>query len=83
MILTIILNTLATIFENILNFLPNATILPFGSDEILVTGMGYIRFITTFFPPLATLITAFLIYIAFILALKIFRMIPIIRHVLD
>jgi len=62
--------------------LPTVTELPFGIDGILVTGMGYIVFLSTVFPPLGTMLTGFLVYYGFKLSLKLVAMIPIIRGLL-
>lgn len=75
------------LFNNVLvwlnSVLPNASVLPWGIDATMVSGIGYLRFFTAYFPPLGTLLSAFALYLIFILGIKLIRLFPIIRNILD
>lgn len=71
-----------TLLNALTSWLPKVTELPMGLDAILIQGMGYLLFLFDFFPPLQTLYTAFLVVMSFKLALKVFAMLPIVRHLL-
>lgn len=83
MIITIILQLVESIIKWLNTFLPPVQSLPWGIDSVLVSGVGYVRYITVYFPPLGTLISAFLIYIGFIFLFKIIGLIPIVRNILN
>jgi hypothetical protein len=82
MLFTLILQAITGILDWYVKLIPTTNVLPFGIDDYLITGMGYIRFITVFFPPLGTLITAFLVYLGFILSLRLAKIIPIIGRII-
>jgi len=63
-------------------FLPQATVLPFGIDELLVQGFGYIFFIFTVIPTLEIFWKALVFVLIWKLSIKFIGMLPIIRHVL-
>ncbi len=78
-----ILQFLATLLIGLINaltsFFPLVTTIPFV-DSYLVTGIGYIRFIGVYFPPLLVILQMFLYYIVFVkIPLKVIAMIPIMR----
>jgi len=56
--------------------------LPFGIDDVMVQGMGYVHFLSTLFPPIGVMLSAVLFVIGFKIFLKIIAMIPIIRGIL-
>lgn len=66
-----------TIFPFMDNYL-----LPFGIDAILVQGMGYVRFLSTVFPPVEVLLEAIVIVIMWKMLLKFIAMIPVLRNLL-
>lgn len=61
--------------------LPIVSVLPFGIDPLLVSGMGNIRYIITAFPPLGIILTGFLFVLSWKLLVVVVRMIPIIGKV--
>jgi len=83
MILTFLMQILTNILQWLSSVLPIATTLPFGFDDLMVNGIGYLKYATNGFPPLGTLLTAFSIYLGFIVALKIIKLVPVIRHAID
>jgi len=83
MILTFLLRSLSETINWFRELLPDATTLPWGTDQILLDGIAYLNFFTTVLPPLQTLLTAFIVYMGFLLALKVINLIPIIRNILN
>lgn len=79
MIISLLLNLLVAILGLIFYLLPNATTLPtFGSvnlDTVFSTGIGYYKYLATFFPPLTTVLTAASIYLGFRVTLLILKFI--------
>lgn len=73
MILFFILTFLLTSVSFIFSALPTVTVLPWGIDEFLVSGMGQFRSLMEFFPPFATVLSAFLVYIGFRLTIILLR----------
>lgn len=59
-------------------WIPEVTELPLGLDTILSNGIGHVRFVFTIFPPLEAVYNGFLIVVAFKIALKIFKSLPIV-----
>jgi hypothetical protein len=55
------------------------TELPFGGDT-LATAFAMARTVGEYFPPLATLLTAFTIYVAFLIGLRLLALIPVVRN---
>jgi len=49
--------------------LPTVTTLPWGTDAYVVQGVQLFRLLAGFFPPFATLLTAFLLYLGFRLSM--------------
>lgn len=82
MIVIFLFKVLIAFFNGLTSFFPTVSLLPFGIDVILLSGVGYVRFIATVFPPLGSLLTAFLIYLGVIVTLKVVAMIPIIKGLL-
>lgn len=77
MIITFILGLIVAILNTITAVFPTVTELPFGIDSILVTGIGGYKAMASFFPPLSTVLTAFILYLGFRLMLKFFKIIPV------
>jgi len=82
MIVYLLLSMVVALLNGATWILPTVTTLPFGIDPILSTGMGYIVFIISVFPPLGLLLNGFLFYYGFKLTLKFIAMIPILRGML-
>lgn len=78
MIIQLLLNSTIGLLNAITSTFGVVTALPFV-DEYLVTGMGYINFLSTVFPPIGLMLQVFLWYILFKLSLKLIAMIPIIK----
>jgi len=75
MITYFVLSALLMLLSTILWIAPTVTELPFGTDTYIVQGVGGVKHLFEFFPPLETLYHAFLIYLLFrvsMLILKIF-----------
>lgn len=51
--------------------------LPWGLDELLVNGVAAFKSLVIYFPPLTTLMTAFLIYLGIRVALRLLSAVPI------
>lgn len=83
MLLLTLINLFTSVFFVIGSFLPTVTELPFGIDSILVQGAGYVHFLGGVFPPLGYLLQAFMYYLGFLLLLKVFRLIPVVRNMFD
>lgn len=79
MILTFLLQTIGQIID----WIPKATTLPFGVDSYFVSGMGMVRYVAEYVPPIGTLLTAFGVYVSFILLVKLIKLIPIVRNILN
>lgn len=77
MLINFILQLIVSFLAMLLSRFPTITTLPFGIDEILVTGVGGYRALAVIFPPLDIVLTAFLIYLGFRIGLRIFRMLPV------
>jgi len=77
MIIHVLLASVVSILNGLASFLPKVTVLPFV-DAYLVAGIGYVNFLATVFPPIATMLNAFLYYIGFILILKFVKILPLI-----
>jgi len=52
---------------------PVVETLPWGTDSFLASGMGYYRTLMAFFPPFSTVLSAFLLYVAFRLGIIVLR----------
>lgn len=83
MIFLFILNFFNSILLWLVTVLPSANSLPFGIDSVMVSGIGYLRFFIIHFPPLGTVLTAFLIYVSFIISIKVIQLIPVLRNIVD
>lgn len=83
MVISFLLQLSLSILNWVSNLLPNASVLPFGVDSVLSTAVGYFRFFAVLIPPLGTLMTAFIIYLGFLLALKVVKLIPVLRNILN
>lgn len=80
MLIQMLIGALISLLVVVFGWLPVVTSLPFGIDSFIVTGVGYVNFISTIFPPLGILYTAFLWVIGWKITLLVIRMIPVIRH---
>lgn len=69
MLIQLLISVVLAILTLLFGWLPKATVLPYGIDEHLQTGVGYVKGLTTYFPFLATITTAVLIYIGWRLLL--------------
>lgn len=87
MILEIVFWLLMEIMSLFTFWLPNSgdvpLLLPWGIDNILVSGVGGYRMLMTVFPPFGTILSAFLIYFGFKIVIRLLRMIPIIGKTID
>lgn len=77
-IIPFFISGLASVF----NINPTVTTLPMGIDSVLVSGIGYLKFLFNIFPPFVPLYYAFLFIIGFKIAMKAVAMIPIVRGLL-
>lgn len=82
MIIQLLIIALVSMVNALTSVFPLVTQIPFGIDDILTTGMGYIVFISGVIPPLGIMLNGFLFYYTFKLSLKLVAMIPIIRGLL-
>jgi len=82
MLIQLLLISLISLVNALTSWMPTVTELPFGIDPILTTGMGYIVFIGTVFPPIQSMLNAFVFYYTFKLGIKFVAMIPIVRGML-
>lgn len=57
--------------------------LPWGLDEWVVIGVQGYKAIAQFFPPFNTILTVFLVYFGFRIALRILRAVPILGRTLS
>jgi len=73
MILFLLIQMLIYVFSLVLAPFPVVTELPWGVDAFFSDGMGYYRYLAEFFPPFSTVLQAFLLYIAFKLAIIVLR----------
>jgi len=78
MILQFLFAVLIALLNGLSSFLPPVTELPFV-DTYLTSGFGYVRFIATVIPPVATMLIVFTTYIGFVIVLKVIAMIPILK----
>jgi len=70
-LLRIIVVFLATLF----GLLPTVTVLPWGTDAFISSGIGYFNRIAMVFPPFHTLVAVVLLYLAFKLAMMFLKLI--------
>lgn len=70
MITYVILQVLISLVGGLLSWLPTITVLPFGIDGYLSTGIGYFRGLFGVFPFLSTILTVALAYLSFRLVLQ-------------
>ncbi len=79
MITQAIFNVIFGLFKLLLFWLPDVTALPtflgVNLDTIFSTGMGYFNRIVYFFPPLASILTAALVYLGIKLTLTLLKMV--------
>lgn len=59
--------------------LPPVSVLPFGVDSFLTTGMGYAKFIFTVIPPLGIMYGGFMAIINFRFVMLLFRLFRLFR----
>jgi hypothetical protein len=78
MLVSIFLQLLHSIISTFSSVLPDASVLPFGIDAILVSGFGYIHFLSNLVPPLQIMLNGFLFVFGFKLVMMVVRAIPII-----
>jgi len=78
MIIVLFLNFIILLFGAVFSFFPVVTELPWGIDSILVTGMGYLRFIIGLVPPLGIMFSGFVVIVLFKMTMVVFRAVPII-----
>jgi len=65
MIIHIFFSIIIIIFNTVVSWLPTATVLPWGIDEILVFSVGMFKGMMLIFPPLEIVFEAFLAYLSF------------------
>jgi len=73
-----IITFFGSFLNTMLSWLPKITELPFGMDSIAVQAIGSFRAFAEIFPPLQTVLSAFVIYFLFrgtLLTLRLFRII--------
>jgi len=73
MITYLILTVLISLVGVIFSLFPTIEELPWGVDSFLVQGVGGYKLLATLFPPLSTLMTAFLIFVGFKLSIILLR----------
>lgn len=73
MIFFFVIQALVYVVSLFLAPFPIITELPWGMDNFLASGMGYYRNLMAFFPPFSTVLTAFLLYLAFRLSIIVLR----------
>lgn len=78
MIVQFLIKAVLSLFGGLFSLFPVVHTLPLV-DSYLVSGVGYLRFLITVFPPLDVMLTAFLYYIGFKVVLKGIAMIPVIK----
>jgi len=83
MIIILFLNLIVSVLGALFYVLPSVEKLPFGIDEVIVQGAGYLSFLGDLIPPLGYLVSAFVFYIGFLMLLKVMKLVPIIRNMFD
>jgi len=83
MIITAFLEVFIAILNTLLTFggLLTVSEMPLGTDTYFVNAVGYFKTVAGFFPPLQTLLTAFIWYIGFLITLRLLALVPIVRHI--
>ena len=75
MIIQLLISIVQGILDIVLGW-TQAIVLPFGIEDHIVTGTGYVRFVATLFPPLSLFIEAFLWIVVWKITLRLARIIP-------
>jgi hypothetical protein len=87
MISEIIVYAVTRVVQFFTSFLPGAgqvpLKLPWGIDDIVVSGVQGYKVLAQSFPPFQTILTAFTIYISFRIILRLMRAIPFVGNTLD
>lgn len=90
MIINVLFETFIKFITGIFSWLPDGRLvqadpfrLPWGVDNILVTGVSGYKMLAQYFPPFTVVLDAFLIYIGFKLAVRLLRMIPMVGRAFD
>lgn len=73
MILSAIITLIVTFLTMVFQLLPTVEELPWGTDAYLGQGVQYFKLLADFFPPFATLLTAFLLYVSFKLLMLVIK----------
>jgi len=73
MILFLLIQALVYLVSLFFAPFPVVEALPFGVDSFLSDGVSYVKYLSEFFPPLSTVITATLFYIGFKLAMIVLK----------
>ncbi len=79
MIINFIMSTAIWMFNAVFSWGEVVTELPFGGDT-LATAFAMARTVGEYFPPLATLLTAFSYYVLFLIGLRAIALIPVVRN---
>jgi len=80
MIFESILYVIRKVAEGIFGWFPDVDSLPFGVDETLSSAFALFHKLAEFFPPFATLYTAFMWYVVAKVGIRVLAMIPVVRH---
>lgn len=87
MISEIIIYSVVQVVSFFTAYLPGAgqvpLLLPWGTDSILLQAVTAYKDLAIAFPPFQTVLTAFIIYMLFRIALKILKVVPFVGNMID
>lgn len=87
MIIQAILDLLISFIGFLTGWLPNSgdavLKLPWGIDDLMVQGVNGYKILAEAFPPFNVVLSAFIIYLGFRIAMKILRMVPLFGKSID
>lgn len=73
MILQILYSLLYIVLTLLFSWLPDGSFLPWGTDPIFIEAVSYFRAFMIIFWPLEIVLEVFLVYLLFLLAMKILK----------
>lgn len=80
MLLTALLQLPVSFLSVLVSIFPTITQLPWGLDDIVVSGIGYIHYMALILPPIGILLQGFMYFIYFKITMMFLKMIPIIGN---
>lgn len=83
MILATLLDMITQLGNELSSILPIIEELPWGMDAVITNAVGGLKYLSIYLPFLNTVLTAFIIYLAFRIVLKVLRAVPFLGRTLD